>query len=547
MARLLAFSPSRLLAFSPSRLLAFSPSRLLAFLTLCICVVVLPPREGQCSKIKITNPTLGTLSGGSTTVTFNVTWTNSWRSTSAGAPAPNNWDAAWVFVKFRKNGGNWAHASLNDTGHSMGTGTAATYSVGYPDTSSAFNIATNPGVGVFIYRSGDGTGTFTLTGASLSWNYSQDGVTGSDTVDIQVYGIEMVYAPQGAFFAGDNATSATPFKQGSSDKDPWYIGGEGAISTTNTAGTGTGLAEKAAEYYYPCDPYGVTDGAGSIFTIPATFPKGYQAFYMMKGEVSQGQWVAFFNTLTATQKTTRDITSATNSGKNSDTLTYRNNVSWTGSGDATLPDQGGGATYEGVAMNYLSWADLTAYLDWSGLRPMSELEFERSARGPYRAVSSEDAWGTNQYLQVTSISNPGLPTERAQGGQGSAAYGAAAGVQGPVRVGSFAYGVSTRIAAGAGYYGAMELSGNVWEATVTVGISTGRSFAGRYHGNGALSSTGDADASTWPGTAGLGGGWRGGGWDSNYQNVRTSDRLYVAKADANRGKSRGGRGVRVAP
>ena len=72
----------------------------------------------------------------------------------------------------------------------MGSGTAATYAVGYPDTSSSFNIATNPGVGVFIYRSGDGSGTFSLTGASLSWNYSQNGVSTGDSVDIQVFGIE---------------------------------------------------------------------------------------------------------------------------------------------------------------------------------------------------------------------------------------------------------------------------------------------------------------------------------------------------------------------
>ena len=105
-----------------------------------IALELLVVHEGSCSNIQVTNPTLGTLSSGSTTVTFDVTWTNSWRHTGGGAPAPNNWDAAWVFVKFRKNGGDWAHASLNNTGHSTGSGTAATISVGYPDTSSSFII-----------------------------------------------------------------------------------------------------------------------------------------------------------------------------------------------------------------------------------------------------------------------------------------------------------------------------------------------------------------------------------------------------------------------
>ena len=515
--------------------------RLVALL-IALALELLVVREGSCSGIQIPNIQLGALSGGSTTITFDATWTDSWRSTGSGAPAPNNWDAAWIFVKFRKNGGNWSHASLNDTGHSTGSGTAATITVGYPDTSSAFNIATNPGVGVFLYRSGDGVGTFSTTGTSLSWNYSQDGVTGSDTVEIRVFGIEMVYVPQGDFFAGDNATSTPAFKQGSTDTDPWWIGSENEMSVTNTTGNVTGTGEKAAVYYYPGSPAG-GDAAGSVFTIPAPFPKGYQAHYMMKGEISQGQWVAFFNTLTETQKSTRDITSAT--GKNSDNLTNRNNVSWS-SGDATLPDQGGGATYEAVAMNWISWADLTAYLDWSGLRPMSELEFERAGRGPYRAVSGEYAWGSTSLTQATSISNSGLPSERAQSGA-NAAYGNHASIQGPLRVGSFAYGVATRIASGGGYYGAMELSGNLWERPVTVGNSTGRSFAGRNHGNGVLDSSGNPNVSTWPGTAATGSGLRGGGWVSLSTGARLSARNNATYTDSARLSVYGGRGVRVAP
>jgi formylglycine-generating enzyme required for sulfatase activity len=499
-------------------------------LLIVIALELLVVHEGSCSNIKVTNPQLGTLSSGSTTVTFDVTWTNSWRHTGGGAPAPNNWDAAWVFVKFRKNGGDWAHASLNNTGHSSGSGTAATIAVGYPDTSSSFNIATNPGVGVFLYRSGDGSGTFATTGTSLSWNYSQDGVITSDSVEIRVFAIEMVYTPAGSFFAGDNATSIYSFKQGSSDNDPWYIGSEGAITTANAAGTGTGVAETAAEYY---------DG-GSVYTIPSAFPKGYQAHYMMKGEISQGQWVEFFNTLTSTQKSTRDITA-----DKSDNLNYRNNVSWV-SGLATLPDRGGGARYEGVAMNYLSWADLTAYLDWSGLRPMSELEFERAGRGPYRAVSGEYAWGSTSMTRATSISNSGLLSERAQSGANMA--GNHASVQGPLRVGSFASGgVATRIAAGAGYYGAMDLSGNVSERPVTVGNSTGRSYEGRYHGNGVLDSSGEPDVTTWPGTEATGSGIRGGHWNNSDTSARLSDRSSAGFVASIRWSDLGGRGVRVAP
>lgn len=345
----------------------------------------------------------------------------------------------------------------------------------------------------------------------------------------------MVYIPQAAFFAGDNATSSYSLRQGSSDNDSWYIGSENAITTANTAGTGTNQAETAAEYYYP-GPY---LPVGWTLSIAAAFPKGYQSFYMMKGEISQGQWVAFFNTLTATQKSTRDITSAT--GKNSDALTYRNNVSWS-SGDATLPDQGGGANYECVGMGYLSWDDLAAYLDWAGLRPMSELEFEKAGRGRQRAVSGEYAWGSTSITSATSISNGGLSTERAQSGS-NIAYESI--LPGPLRIGSFSYGVATRVAAGAGYYGVMELSGNITERVVPVGTFwSGTTFEGRYHGDGVLNVSGDFDVSTWPAAAYSG--FRGGGVGLAVTTQRLSDRTYEGM-DTNRYIGTGGRGVRIAP
>lgn len=515
-------------------------------LYLLLVVLMLWAPKGSCSGIDVTNISLGTRDAGTgnAPVNFDISWNNSWRSTGAGAPAPNNWDAAWVFVKFRKNSGDWAHATLNDSGHTVPAG--ASLDVGLEDTGAAFNVATNPGVGVFIYRSADGTGTFSKTGLSLVWKFAQDGVATNDTIDIRVYAIEMVHVPDGAFFAGDNAGTVTSLKQGSSDDDPWYIGSESAITTTNTAGTGTGAGEQAAEYYYVTDDTIYDGTTGSVFTIPAEFPKGYGKFYIMKGEISQEQWVAFFNTLTATQQSTRDITSAT--GKNSDSLIFRNNVSWSGSGDATLPDQGGGATYEHVAVNYLSWSDLAAYLDWAGLRPMSELEYERAARGPYRPIADEYAWGSTTRTQATSISNGGTATEAPQAGA-NVVYGGPypAGVPGPMRVGAMGYSKTTRITAGAGYYGSLDLTGNVYERTVTIGNANGRTFSGRYHGDGALTSTGNLNVTSWPGTGGSGAGARGGAWDDYHIRAVLSDRHYAANTVSVRDKGNGGRGVRTAP
>ena len=113
---------------------------------------------------------------GYTLVQFDLSWENSWRTSSA----PNNWDAAWVFVKYRitaANGGDnlWKHATLNSTGHSGGSGTGTTITPA-PD-----------GTGAFIYRSADGSGTFSLTGAQLRWNYGANNVTDNATIDIKVF------------------------------------------------------------------------------------------------------------------------------------------------------------------------------------------------------------------------------------------------------------------------------------------------------------------------------------------------------------------------
>jgi formylglycine-generating enzyme required for sulfatase activity len=420
-----------------------------------------------------------------------------------------------------------------------------TISAGLADTGAAFNISTNPGVGVFLYRSSAGTGNLSLSNVTVRWNYAANGVTVGDTTDIKVFGIEMVYVPQGAFYAGDNATSNGAFRQGSSDNDPWYIGSEGAISVTNSAGSGTGVGGTNAEYYYVQGGGGGGDTTGSVFTIPGAFPKGFSGFYVMKGEVSQAQWLGFFNTLTTGQKTTRDITSNTNSGKNSDAILLRNNINWNSgvpASDATL----NGGTHGGVAANYLSWGDLVAFLDWAGLRPMSELEYEKAARGPLASVSGEYAWGGTAIVGATSITSGGLADERGTE-ISNITYNNAGGVQGPTRVGSYGSVQITRIGSGGGYYGAFDFSGNVWERAVTVGESTsGRLFDGTKHGDGTLNGSGDADQSSWPSTSATGAGFRGGGWNNGAFNARLSDRNGAADVVGARNNGFGGRGVRWA-
>ena len=452
---------------------------------------------GWCSDVTVTNIAVGTPNTGTGTVAinFDISWTNSWRSSSA----PDNWDAAWVFVKYRVNGGDWNHAKLTETGHSIPSNAAIT--VGLADTNASFNASTNPAVGAFIYRRNAGAGTFSASGVSLLWNYTANSVLTTDDIEVKVYAIEMVYVPEAPFYAGDNGSATGSLVQGSSDTDPWRITTEASLSTENTTGNGSGSGQTAPRYYNPS----ITDGdsAGATYTVPAAFPKGFAPYYAMKSHISQGQWVSFFNALSSAQKSTRDITAT-----KGDSLAYRNNVSWT-SGNATLPNQGAGVTYAYVGMSYLSWGDVTAFLDWAGLRPLSELEYEKLGRGPLSSVSGEYAWGSTTATQATSISNAGAGTERAQSGA-NISYGNDSGIQGPLRAGSFGYTVSTRDSAGAGYYGAMDLSGSLWDRVVTLANSSGRSFNGSRHGDGVLDASGDANVTSWPASNAQGTGYRGG-------------------------------------
>jgi formylglycine-generating enzyme required for sulfatase activity len=462
-----------------------------------------------------------------TLVQFDLSWENSWRISSV----PNNWDAAWVFVKYRVGSGDWQHAWLNNTGHSSGTGTSATIAAGLRTPGSTFNATSNPALGVFIYRSTDGTGNFSITGAQLRWNYGANGVPDNAIVDVKVCAIEMVYVPAGNFYVGSGGTEEYAFYMYPTTTNPYQITGEGEITVGITNGN----------LYYPSDGYEF--GGDQSGPIPAAFPKGYAAFYCQKYEISQQQYVDFLNTLTSAQASNRY---PNKNGSNRHAITLSGGVYST--------------TNPYVACNFLNWMDGAAYSDWAGLRPMTELEFEKACRGPVTQVTNEYAWGTatvasDEYtLGNPSANNEGIASNYSTSAGNASYMTTTSSINGPLRVGIFAAHAdnSGRITAGASYYGIMELSGNLWERAVTVGNATGRAFTG-VHGNGALSANGNANETAWPGldngevTGADGSGFRGGNWNNVETDMRVSDRNFAAYTITSRNKNEGFRAVRVAP
>lgn len=462
------------------------------------------------NNIQVGTPTLTAQNtiGGYVFVQFDLSWDNSWRTNSA----PNNWDAAWVFVKFKVTGGNWTHATLNTSGHSITT-----------DHGVAATITTpSDGKGVFLYRTDNGMGSNNWGGVKLRWNYGTDGVADDATVTVKVFAIEMVHIPSGNFYLGDANISTGNEHYGFhkyGTTGPYQVTGEGEINIGPTA-----------NYLWAQLSFYVETS-----TLPAAFPKGYNAFYCMKYEISQGQYADFLNTLTATQDGTRFPNQNGN---------YRHTIGGSqGSRNASVPDR---------ACNYLSWADGCAYADWACLRPMTELEFEKICRGPNAAVDNEFAWGNaNVASDAYTLNNDGQPNETvsnaASDPTGNASYDATDGsINGPLRCGIFATGSSTRITAGASYYGVMEMTGNLWERPVTVANSTGRAFTGA-HGDGALDATGNADVSNWPGTDALGTGNLGNSWENPVVYLGMADRTGAGYTRADRLNVFGWRGVRVAP
>jgi formylglycine-generating enzyme required for sulfatase activity len=498
----------------------------------------------QANNLTISNVSFGSRNPSTKTlvVTFDVSWENSWRNKI-------NHDAVWLTLRLNNTASSPVYkklcqvsaAGLNPEGSS--TGSASNLELYIPSDKA----------GAFLRRSSNGAvANVTTTSAQLTINYDSCGFSDSDQVSASVVGFEMVFVPQGSFYAGDFNTSAASLNKGSSDSNPWSITSENAIAVTNGANNTFRYesAGNAGEY-----------AAGSTFSVPAGYPKGYKPFYVMKYEITEGQWVEFINSLPSdAARAAHDVTD--NNHKNSDSVIARNTIACSGT-PLTCSTQ-----RSSRAVNYLSWSDLSAFLDFNALRPVSELEFEKMARGPLMSMAGEYAWGTTDITAAAALSATEDGTETVTTTGANAHYGnvtltggdASSGAEyatGALRNGIFATSTATRVTAGAGYYGVMDLSGNVKERVVTLGNAAGLSFTG-VHGDGVLTTTsgyeGNGDSDLWPGldatagrgvTGAAGSGFRGGSWANSADRLRISDRFEAALTSNTADNVSGGRGART--
>lgn len=442
-------------------------------------------------------------------VQFDIAWSRSWRDSV-------NFDAAWVFIKYSAdNGKTWQHgylacSGINPGGFDGGTGTPVEIVV--------------PGdtCGAFIQRSGRGKSGLNTRNIIFPFLSSRE-TAGETRLKIKVFAVEMVYIPEGAFYAGDPGGASGPrncFYTAGKDKDAAY-----RICSEQPIDVGT----EQGRLYYDRDTEFSGDRSGPV---PADFPKGYAAFYLMKYEATQGQYRDFLNTLTPRQQKQRCPVTKNGlfmGGKTDGRQRpeFRNGIQkWDGRYVCNLHDDAvfnGRDDGDNIPCNWVNWADLAAFADWAGLRPMTELEFEKACRGPREPSKKEYAWGTPPSSQIQGIIYMGTPGEKAVPEDANCAYGGHQNVQGPV-----SSGVSA-----AGYWGNTELSGNLWERTVTVGNPEGRRFDGS-HGNGELDENGFADEPNWPGKEETGSGFRGGSWRSDSDECLISERSAAAHTNTHK-------------
>ncbi|MBI4947342.1 MAG: SUMF1/EgtB/PvdO family nonheme iron enzyme [Bacteroidetes bacterium] len=507
----------------------------LVILVLTSITLNIGPRTLNCYANKLTIGSL-TIDQAAQTIQIKVAWENSWRFNSS--TLPYNWDAAWIFVKFRDCSSDpqttqftQGIVSTTLTDHNWDVlGDGQRFEATKADGTAGIDVATN-NTGVMLRPNTEGT--FAQISDTILLKITN--LPTSGTYDIRVFGIEMVFVPSsgGGFSSfnvgdGNGVTFSTnalgqPFPVG--EATPLTISSEAAIIVNSTSNISS-----------CCNN-------GSSSTVQAGFPKGFNSFYIMKYEITQGQYADFLNSVSEDMATNTLWTGTYNQ--------FRHMINNTG----TAP-QKYSTTRVDRACNYLSWSRVSAYLDWACLRPLTEMQYEKAGRGFAAKLLNEFAWGTTSitYPAAGGISGAENGTEtittanaNANGNAVAWSSGDGGGIRGPLRAGIFATATSTRQLSGGSYFGAMELTGNVRE--FYIGICAGDAggevcASGISLGDGTLAATGYHNTADWPSGSAPADGHvvvRGGSWNAvTYLSDRNNGNPCVVTQDNTIG-GRGGR------
>jgi formylglycine-generating enzyme required for sulfatase activity len=460
-------------------------------------------------------------------INFDVFWKGSWKNSI-------NCDGVYVFFKYKK---------ANDFGyHSASFHTASEGSFDYsnkcpencsftPQTVDVGIYVPNTALGMFLYPT-----TSCENADIIVDNLSVLVEMEDEPENIEIFITEMVYIPEEQHFVGDPENGIS---KGGTLKNCFYTyPNQGAYLISSESEIAFGPT--TGQLYCDFDTPNSRENTDS-FIIPATFPKGFQAMWYMKYNLTEEQFVQFLNCLTRKQQQSHvmadisndhieqyyAVTGTTEPKDRCDVICMR-----TGNGTQEPVTFYSAAPQR--AMNAISYNDVSAFACFAGLRPITELEYEKAARGPLPAIAKEFAWGTTNIGRVfhfNGVDGSGTekPLPQKKGAICNCNYGTDIapfdkdkktvpdnpGWVGPVSVGLYENGpvlpgFTKRECTGASYYGVMDLCGNVWENIISVGRLEGRSYLPE-HGKGYLDADGHHIMKEWPDShTAIGCGVRGG-------------------------------------
>lgn len=442
------------------------------------------------------------------TLSLSLSWDNAWQD-------DYNFDAVWLFVKYRtQDDPAWKPLFFSQTGHQF-----------TPQGECLPGETGTEVVGLFVWPANPVNGKAVLQ-CQLSCKIP-DGVTAQQVEDNALYfavqGIEMVYIPAGAYYLGDGASDGSFGAVGS--KEPYLVVSEEAVSLTDLNDSGLDLS--------------------------AAYPKGYNGFFCMKTEITQGQYVDFLNLLSFEDQVSllnhtyfmqegRFIFDGTSEPQENGSTTpqLRNGIKLQKGFNQVdeaplifmndLNNNGiGGEDGDGQALacNFLSAKDLFSYCSWAGLRPLSELEYEKACRRLFPEYPRAGAYPWGSESGAVAITDADIQHIGTLSEQVSGAGNINGGSQrtSPVRGGAFAVSGSTAQTAGASFWGVMEMAGNLKECC----IAATADFSDEC-GDGNMQSQLSGAV------------WRGGGFLSDLDKLRVSNRDELDMANEAEHESAGG-------
>jgi formylglycine-generating enzyme required for sulfatase activity len=473
-------------------------------------------------------------------------------------------DVLWLFLKYQdtmrpQGQREWRHAEILGCDSSPYRGFST--------------IISHDGMGIVLVRDEAEKGGVQISDFSIEWRPSQ-GVL-NHHCRYQLFAIPMVYVPTASFYVGGSGEEVGAFYAGGHTLNtPFQIVSEAALLIRDTIGGLWGRSEQGDH------------SIGREGALPSAFPKGFHAFLCMKEEITQGQYRDFLNTLSRKQQVGRVC-------MDFEVGHYVGGYVWSGKewnmeeqrrlkrpgnrlGVRLIEDKGAhipmvfacdlqpsappylevneaddGAD---LSMGQLNWADLTAFLDWAALRPLTELEFEKAGKGSAMPYPNGYAWGSSPPVPLNDTDWRLFDRDSSEAGTvvfPNALYGNQPMVQGPTLLPYVDADRQYLGRRGSSIYGIQSLSGGMWERAVSVSLDEGRKYRGS-HGDGVLSSDGFANERDWPGyilgfdRSAEGSCFRGGSWYTSSVFMRIADRYYGHASCVARFSVRGGRGGRTA-